>query len=484
MNSPFPSLRSLANDLRNETKTTLGLVEEAIEKQTRAQAAYGAYSFWLPELARAMAIAADASFKAGCDLGPLQGIACSLKDNFALNGTPLLAGAAKPLPEKFNQEGFVVKALRRQLSPIMGKTHTDEFAYGGIGAVCHAPVPRNPWDAEMHRVAGGSSSGAGISLLDGTAHYALATDTSGSVRRPAAMTGTVGMKLTFRRWSVDGMVPLTMTLDTPGFLSRTVADAFEVFRGIDPHPDEDILRRAEDFSGVEGLRLAVCKNHFWDDCSPGLAEALQDALRKLETKGATIIELDLGEVDEAYETVRRGGVVASEFYSFLESELPDYIDILHPYLGGRMRGSDRPSQSAVSYLQNGLALEDAGLRIAEKLRDVDALVTPTVPITAPKVSDIATLQDYEAANALGVRNTYIPSLLRLNAVTIPAGMDAAGIPVGMHLITPGGREEKSLAVALQIERVLGTGYEQFGTPPVAMQLLSDNPVTFQHKKSA
>ncbi len=484
MNSQFLPLRTLAEKLRDGSLTAQTLIERSIEGQEHAQASFGAYSFWLPELARMMAKAADAGFRAGCDLGPLQGIACSLKDNFALNGTPLLAGTAKPLPEKFNQEGFVVKALRRQFSPILGKTHTDEFAYGGIGAVCHAPVPRNPWDANNHRVAGGSSSGAGISLLDGTAHYALATDTSGSVRRPAAMTGTVGMKLTFQRWSVEGMVPLTMTLDTPGFLTRSVEDAFEVFRGIDPRADEAILQRAQDGKGVEGLRLAVCKNHFWDDCSPGLVEALQEALRKLEARGATIIELDLPEVDEAYETVKRGGVVASEFYTFLENELPDYIDLLHPYLGGRMRGSDRPSQSAVSYLQNRLDLEDAARRIEAKLRDVDALISPTVPITAPLVSDIADLQAYEKANALGVRNTYIPSLLKLNAISIPAGMDAAGIPVGMHLMTPGGQEEKSLAVALQIERVLGTGLEQFGAPPKAHQLLADHPTSFQHVKTA
>lgn len=466
MRADYPSLQTLIQKLDDGQIRSKDLAEQAQAAYARVSGCLDGYRIWLSETAAATADAADIARSGGNTLGALQGIPCSVKDNFALKSAPLYAGAAKALPERFNKEGPVIGALRRQLCPILGKTYTDEFAYGGIGAVCHGPIPRNPWDVDHHRLAGGSSSGAGVSLLDGTAHFALATDTSGSVRRPAAMTGTVGMKLTFGRWSVDGVVPLTQTLDTPGFLTRTVADAIEVFRSLDPHPDDSILDRAERQSGVEGLRIGICTNHFWDDCSPGIAESLQEALSKLESKGAILVDLEIPEVDQAYEVVRNGGVVASEFYAFLTEELPEFIEVLHPYLGGRMSGSDKPDQTAVEYLRNLMKLDTLARSAGERLLSVDAVVTPTVPITAPLVSEVADLASYEKANALGVRNTYIPSLLQLNATSIPAGMDACGIPVGLHLITANGQEEKALAIALQIERVLGSGLEQFGRPPV------------------
>ena len=128
--------------------------------------------------------------------GSLQGIPTSIKDLFAVGGFPTYAGSPRRLPPKFEIDGSVVANLRRQLATVMGKTHMVEFAFGGTGQNAHYGSPRNPWEATAHRSPGGSSSGAGASLCEGSVLLALGTDTAASVRLPVAMTGNAGLKLT------------------------------------------------------------------------------------------------------------------------------------------------------------------------------------------------------------------------------------------------------------------------------------------------
>jgi aspartyl-tRNA(Asn)/glutamyl-tRNA(Gln) amidotransferase subunit A len=109
-----------------------------------------------------------------------------------------------------------------------------EFAFGGTGHNSHWGAPYNPWDVAAHRAPGGSSSGAGVSLLEGSALLAFGSDTAGSVRIPACMTGTVGLKVTLGRWPADGVVPLSPTFDTPGLLARSVCDVAYGFAALDP----------------------------------------------------------------------------------------------------------------------------------------------------------------------------------------------------------------------------------------------------------
>jgi aspartyl-tRNA(Asn)/glutamyl-tRNA(Gln) amidotransferase subunit A len=126
----------------------------------------------------------------------LQGLPVSLKDLFAAAGYPCYAGSSRRLPaDPWERDGPLVATVRRQLGVIMGKTHMVEFAFGGTGQNSHHGAPYNPWDAAAHRSVGGSSSGAGVSLLEGSALLALGSDTAGSVRIPASMTGNAGLKV-------------------------------------------------------------------------------------------------------------------------------------------------------------------------------------------------------------------------------------------------------------------------------------------------
>src|SRR6266513_2668075 len=163
-------LNEIVQDLRDRRVTARELVEIAIARHERLGERLHAYSYWGPEQARAVALAADAAFVAGVSAGPLQGLPVSIKDLFAAEGYPCFAGSSRRLPaDPWERDGPLVAALRRQLGVIMGKTHMVEFAFGGTGHNSHWGAPYNPWDSRAHRAPGGSSSGAGISLLEGSA---------------------------------------------------------------------------------------------------------------------------------------------------------------------------------------------------------------------------------------------------------------------------------------------------------------------------
>ena len=281
------SVAELAGGMRDGTLSALDLAEAAIENHDARDADLAAYKTWDSGRFREEARIADAALAVGIDLGPLQGIPISVKDLYGVRDYPTFAGSPRELPMVWRQEGPVVRALRGQLATFSGKTHTVQFAFGALGTNPHWGTPRNPWDAVDHRAPGGSSAGAGVSLWEGSAALALGTDTAGSVRMPASMTGTVGIKTTQDRWSIDGIAPLSPTLDTAGVLARSVADAALAFSVIDPVVNADL----DSFlAGVEGatvgdFRIGICET-FFEACDPGVAEGVRDALHEDELQGA------------------------------------------------------------------------------------------------------------------------------------------------------------------------------------------------------
>ena len=458
------SIAEIGRRLRDRSLKARALAEAAIDNHERHGQPLAAYKLWQPDAARDAADAADALFGAGTDLGPLQGVPISVKDLFAVNGLPIYSGTPKRLPEAFEREGPVVGALRGQQAVITGKTHTVEFAYGGVGVNNHWGSPRNPWDAADHRVCGGSSSGAGVSLCEGSALVALGSDTAGSVRVPAAVTGTVGLKVTHGRWSLAGITPLSPALDTPGVLARTVADAAIAFGEIDRKAKTDALLAAIETTSLEGIRIGICDDLFWQDCSPGIVEGVRAALEELGEAGARIVPLELPEAEEVFGLFCRGGIVSAEFKAFLEDELPEWQETLDPVVSARMENA--ADISAVEFVRRCRLMARCSATAASRLRAVDCVITPSVSITAPKLEEVSDIEGYKPRNMMMLRNTSIGNLLSLCALTMPVALDQAGMPVGLQILMPGGAEERLLAVAGAAERALGTARERLGTPPM------------------
>jgi aspartyl-tRNA(Asn)/glutamyl-tRNA(Gln) amidotransferase subunit A len=215
-------LSRLAAELRQGGVSAGELVEEAVRRHGERGARLHAYKHFDADGARRAAGTADRLLREQADPPPLCGVPTSIKDLYGVEGLPVFAGTARQLPESWSRDAWLVGRLRAQGAVPMGKTHTVELAYGALGINPHWGTPRNPWDTRTHRIPGGSSCGAGVSLWEGSALLALGTDTGGSIRIPASMTGVVGHKTTQGRWPVEGVVPLSSTLDTVGGLTRSV----------------------------------------------------------------------------------------------------------------------------------------------------------------------------------------------------------------------------------------------------------------------
>jgi aspartyl-tRNA(Asn)/glutamyl-tRNA(Gln) amidotransferase subunit A len=458
-------LVEIARDLRARRVCARDLVEAAIARHDRFGERLHAYSFWAPDQARAVADVADAAFAAGVSPGPLQGLPVSIKDLFAAAGYPCFAGSSRRLPaDPWERDGPLVAALRRQLGVITGKTHMVEFAFGGTGRNSHHGSPYNPWDAAAHRSVGGSSSGAGVSLLEGSALLAFGSDTAGSVRIPASMTGNAGLKITIGRWSTEGVVPLSFTFDTPGLLARSVADLAYGFAALDPAGIDPLALIARGGSlDLTGIRIATGDPLLWLDCDPGVAETVQEAVGALARAGAVVRDLTLPEAEAAYAVFLEGGLSAIELRSFLDRELPEWLDQLDPVIAPAVRNAE--NLSAREYLARISRLADLARMAASRLDAIDVIASPTLYVTPPPMSDVADADSHLRVNRRIVRNTAWVNYLGLCAITMAVGRDRSGMPVGLQLAAPAHREEKLFTIALAVERVLGTGADRLGAPP-------------------
>jgi aspartyl-tRNA(Asn)/glutamyl-tRNA(Gln) amidotransferase subunit A len=453
------SLLDLARGLRAGDLRAIDLLREATENLEATEERLGAYKTRTAPFAESAANAADAAFRAGKDLGLFQGIPVAVKDIYGIPGIPIFAGSSRALPERFQAAGPVVRCLLEESAVTMGKTHTVEFAFGALGLNNQWPTPRNPWDAKAHRAPGGSSSGAGVALCQRSAVISLGTDTSGSVRIPAALTGNVGYKSTIGRWSTEGIVPLSPYLDTPGILARTVDDASAAAAEIDGR----LGLPQESEHTIGALRIGIPDELFWDDCDPGIAEGVREALAALERSGHRLVRISFPEAVEAFEIFEAGGVSGAELLAFLTRELPDWIGQLDPNVGSRMNAA--AEISAAEWLGRRLAFESLSRQSRRIFEEVDLIATPTTAETPPVLASIKSWDDYRPLNLKMARNTSVANLLQLCALTMPVALDAAGMPVGLQVMAGHGRDRFLFAAGLAFEKVLGTGRERLGVPP-------------------
>lgn len=298
---------------------------------------------------------------------------------------------------------------------------------------------------------------------------ALGSDTGGSVRIPASATGVVGMRHTTGRWPTDGVVPLSTTFDTVGFLTRTVADTRYAYRAIDllaPGGDRPDARPDPDGDPLAGLRIGIPQDGLWRETQPDIAAVLRRALAELEAAGAHVVEVDAPEWNEAGERYMAGGLlIPPERSESLERHLPGWTAILDPTVGTRLERAHQVS--AVEYI--GLLRRrrrlSASLHARLDAEGIDLLAAPTLPITPPTLASLDDLDVYRAVNRAMLSGTGPASMLDMCAVSLPVGLDAHGMPAGLQLIGRTGADHALLDRAAAAESVLGTNVERCGVPP-------------------
>jgi aspartyl-tRNA(Asn)/glutamyl-tRNA(Gln) amidotransferase subunit A len=359
----------------------------------------------------------------------------------------------------------VVTTLRNQLGVVMGKSHTAEFGFGGLGVNPHWNAPRNPWDRDAHRVPGGSSSGAGVSLWEGSALLGLGTDTGGSGRVPASMTGTVGLKVGHGRWSMAGILPLSPMFDTPSLLARSVADIAFAFAALDPAGSDPAGRPAPvDTRIPAACRIAIADDCLWEGCSPGIAETVDAALTELAQHGVKCSRPSMPVIQEALAFMAEPTVAAVECNALLTTDLPEWLPLLGSVVAELVaEGNGMTARELLARQRRFRAFAVAGTGL---FAGFDVMALPAVPITPPRLDELRTTEDYHRLSSSALRNTTIVSLLGLCALTLPVGLDRAGLPVGLQLAARLGEEEHLLSVALTVERILGSPRQRLGVPPL------------------
>jgi aspartyl-tRNA(Asn)/glutamyl-tRNA(Gln) amidotransferase subunit A len=397
------------------------------------------------EQAWADARAQDELRARGAAPSPLAGLPVSIKDNIDIAGEPTRAGTKllADAPPATSDSAVVVR-LKAAGAAIVGRTNMSELAFSGIGYNRFFGTPANPWDRATRRIPGGSSSGAAISLTDGMAVVAIGTDTGGSVRIPAALTGLAGFKPTQARVPRDGVLPLSTVLDCVGPLARDVADCALV--------DGILSGETSPLPGFTGaLRLCTADGFMLDGADEHVRAMYARAKSALLHAGASIAPLPRDAFDEIASYVRRGSFSGAEAWQrFGESILARPQDIDSRIAERILRGRSITQTDLDANAHDRARMME---RFEDTMVSFDALIAPTVPVVAPKIADMENDDCFRRANALILRNPMVANLLDAPSLTVPCHASGTA-PVGLMLIGPRMSDRHVLAIGAGIERLL------------------------------
>ncbi|HEX5318770.1 MAG TPA: amidase [Stellaceae bacterium] len=382
--------------------------------------------------ARLAAEAAEKAIRSGHAVGPLHGVPIVLKDLMDLEGRVTTGGSAVWRDRISPVTATLAKKLIAAGLIVLGKTHTVEFAMGGWGTNQHMGTPWNPWDPDVARTPGGSSSGTGVAVSAGYAPWGIGTDTGGSVRLPASWCGLSGLKTTIGRVSTYGILPLAPSLDTPGPIARTVEDVallFTIMQGADPLDPRTlsapapadpmpVLKR-----GVRGLRIGRMPAAERAGTADDVLAAYDAALDQLAQMGAEIVSPSLP-FRFADTMLQTGRIIGSESYALVG----DLVDNPNLPIDEAVRPRIRLGRSitAREYL-SALADRDRVKReFLAAMEGIDALLTPTTQTAAIPVEAVD-------QNTTPAHYTRVFNLLEMCALSIPNGFSEDGLPISLQI---------------------------------------------------
>ena len=454
----YQSITELAALIRKGYITTIELVEHFISRINRLDDTLNAFRLRSMERALDRARVADKALAEGNDHSLLQGIPYAVKDLIDVNGLPTSAGARILEQQVATADAAVVRRLDQAGMILLGKTNTVQFAFSGVGINHDHGTPHNPW-SKTHFLPGGSSSGSAVAVAAGLVPMALGTDTGGSVRVPAALCGTVGLKTTVGRISRAGVYPLSWSLDSIGILARSVEDAALVYQNIcgsDTNDDttlglaqQDVLKDLR--ASVKGKRLAFAETVFFDDIDSEVDTRVRDCGDVFEQLGAEVTRIEFPEAEQAKELNPGGVFIASEGYTLNKKWLEENFDQLDPVVAERMiMGKDI---TAATYLENTIASKRLRAKVYNVMEDLDALLVPTTCVPAKPVAEVdADMDTYLTNNAIYLRNTNIGNILKLCGLSVPCGFTAGGLPIGLLIYGKPFQEEVILNIGYAFQQ--------------------------------
>jgi aspartyl-tRNA(Asn)/glutamyl-tRNA(Gln) amidotransferase subunit A len=400
------------------------------------------------EAALKQAAALEADLRSGTIRGPLHGVPVALKDNIDTAGIRTTAASGVFDDRVPTEDAEVSRRLAAAGAILIGKLNLHEFANGGTSATSYYGPVRNPWALE--RNPGGSSGGSAAAVSAALCYGALGTDTGGSIRTPASFCSIVGLKPTYGLVSIRGIIPLVLSLDHCGPMTRTVADAalmLQVLAGYDrldiasvDHPAENYLQAMA--APVKGLRVGVARAPFFDHLDADVARATEAALRTIGALTASMADVMLPTTRE----VNLGG----EMYAYHE---PLFSQMAGRYqIPTRRNLQNGGKAKAADYIRGRWALELMRRTIDDSFRDVDVVVLPTRRHTPRTVDAALEREETDKPRNPELENTGQFNVYGIPAISVPCGFTDGGLPVGLMIVGPRFSEGRVLALARAFEQ--------------------------------
>ncbi|MSO32963.1 MAG: Asp-tRNA(Asn)/Glu-tRNA(Gln) amidotransferase subunit GatA [Candidatus Nanopelagicaceae bacterium] len=475
----YKSAAQLSESLAKKEVSAREVTQAHLDRIAKVDKAVHAFLFVDTEGALAQADQVDAARAKGENLGPLAGVPLALKDILAQEGIPTTCGSKILAGWRPPYSATVVKKLRTAGVVILGKTNMDEFAMGSSTENSAYGTTQNPWD--LKRIPGGSGGGSAAALAAFEAPLAIGSDTGGSIRQPAALTGTVGVKPTYGGVSRYGVVAFSSSLDQVGPCARTVLDTALLHEVIAGHDDYDATSinaptppvvAAAKRADVKGMKIGVVKELSGDGYESGVSERFEESLEILRSQGATIEMVSCPNFDY--------GLAA--YYLIAPSEASSNLARFDAMRYGLRVGDDgsRSAEEVMSMTRAaGFGREvkrriilgtyalsagyyDAYYGSAQKVRtlitqdfakafsSVDVLVSPTTPTVAFPIGEKS---NDPVAMYLSDVATIPVNLAGVAAMSLPAGL-SEGLPVGFQIIAPAMKDDRLYLVGAALEREL------------------------------
>jgi aspartyl-tRNA(Asn)/glutamyl-tRNA(Gln) amidotransferase subunit A len=454
------TISELAPRIKSREISPVEVTEASLDRASRLQPILNSFITLLPEQAMNQAREQEASLMRGEYHGSLHGIPIGIKDNLATAGIRTTVGS-KVLSEHVpTEDAYVVTRCKEAGAIILGKENLEEFAAGSTSNNLHYGAVHNPWNLE--HIPGGSSGGGGANVAACVTFASLGTDLGGSVRGPANYCGIVGMKQTFGRVSQRGLMVTSFNGDHIGPLTRSVADSalmLQTIAGFDPLDPSTVPVPVADYSAslgqdLNGLRMGVPTNYYFDLADPEVESAVRRAITALEELGAEIREVALPSMQYAGAlriAAMADSVVTHEPY--LEKGREDYgPTVLYRTLAGQfVMGRDYSKALKVQRI-----IKQEHVRV---LQDVDFLVTPSSPVAAWRIdAETVTIDGVEyptrgLGSGMTSRCTSPSNATGLPAMSIPCGFTQSGLPIGLQLIGRAFEEPLLYQVAYAYEKV-------------------------------
>ncbi len=462
---PFPTIAQASRAIRDQQISPLELTQICLQRIEAINPTVNAFITLTAESALAKAHAATEEIARGNYRGPLHGIPLAIKDLYDVRGAPTTAGSLLLKDNVAQEDAFAVSQLRAAGAIFLGKLNMHEWALGVTGVNPHFGPSRNPWNTDY--ITGGSSSGSGAALAAGLCYGSLGSDTGGSIRIPASLCGVVGLKPTYGRISVRGVIPLAWSLDHAGPMGRCVDDVEALFRIIDRYDADDPYSTRNSELGIRNeelgtlhphggasqsafripnfqLRLGIPDDYFFTDLHPDTEKAIRSAIKTLGELGFQLIDVALPGFEVSEKASAK--ILLAEAAAYHQEHVEKHADQIGEDVLTRFRWG--LEVTGVEYALARRTQVEWQHQLAQLFETIDALVLPATPFPATPIDDSDPLA---LSKGNLTRFTRMFNLTGHPAIVLPCGRTKDGLPIGLQIVAAHWQEGKIMHMAKMYE---------------------------------